>query len=516
MSLKLRLALFNTVFVLLTLSLGLLAVISQTRRVFLDSLDHDLIFRAQMFTRNPGMRGGGPGGQGGQGGQPGQPGQGGQGGRGGQGGQGGEAGQGGDGGQGGPIGPNGPQIGSRPNGEQGFDGQINTDIGRPIRYKPDGKPFNNRELRVLDPVGLAQHENRHAFLSTVPVEGIPTRVITMPIPDPSGGFNYVQFGHDLADFERLKQTQMTTVLFLIPFSVIVAALVGWLLAGKAVKPINDVAVASEKISGSDMSTRLEVKGDDEIGRLSSAFNGMVDRLQLSFNERQKLLDDLHVALEKQRQFVGDASHELRTPLARIRITTSSALEQVSSPAEMKEALEIADRETVHMSNLVDQLLTLARLDSGHAPALEPIILSEIANEAAGKFPPNKANPVTFALDQNVRINGDRDGLIRAVVNLLENAKRYSPEGPIVVSVRNANGQSILSVKDSGIGIEPQYIGRLTERFFRVDDARNRKMGGTGLGLAIVKSIVESSGGKLVIRSEPGQGTEVQLIFPSIS
>jgi len=393
---------------------------------------------------------------------------------------------------------------------------MNNDIGRPIRYKADGKPFNNRETRVLDPVGLSLHENQHPVLSTVPVEGIPTRVITMPVPDPNGGFNYVQFGHDLADFERLKQTQMTTILFLIPFSVLIAALVGWFLAGKAVKPINDVAVASEKISGSDMSTRLEVKGDDEISRLSTAFNSMVDRLQLSFNERQKLLDELKVALEKQRQFVGDASHELRTPLARIRITTSSVLEQESSPAEMKEALEIADRETVHMSNLVDQLLTLARLDSGHTPSLEPLKLSEIASEALRKFPVSTSNQISLEVAVDVRINGDREGLIRAVVNLLENAKRYSPEKPILVSVRSDGGQSVLSVKDNGIGIEPQYLSRLTERFFRVDDARNLKMGGTGLGLAIVKSIVESSGGRLHIQSEPGKGTEVQLIFPAIS
>ena len=512
MSLKLRLALFNTLFVLLTLGLGLFALVSQTRRVFLDSLDHDLVFRAQMFVRGPGQRGGlGGAGAGGFGGASGQGGAGGQGGQPGQGGQGGAGGAGGFGG-----GPNDGPGGLQPGNGQGFDAPINNDIGRPIRYKADGKPFNDRETRVLDPLGLELKETRHPILATVLVEGIPTRVITLAVPDPNASFYFVQFGHDLADFERLKQTQMTTILLLIPFSVLIAALVGWFLAAKAVKPINDVAVASEKISGSDMSTRLEVTGDDEISRLSSAFNGMVDRLQLSFNERQKLLDELKVALEKQRQFVGDASHELRTPLARIRITTSSALEQESSPAEMKEALEIADRETVHMSNLVDQLLTLARLDSGQTPSLSILDLSDVAREATSKFPKRSENPILSDLSPNLMIKGDVEGLIRAVVNLLENAQRYSPEKEVKISTKVIQGKCVLSVRDHGVGIEPQYIARLTERFFRVDDARNRKMGGTGLGLAIVKSIVESSGGQIHIASKPTEGTEVQLIFPAIS
>ncbi len=488
MSLKLRLALFNTLSVLIALSLGLFLLVSQTRRVFSESLDRDLISRARMVARNPNMRG--PGGFGlGQGG-PGGPNQGGS---------------------------NQPGQGNQPNGQprqQGRNGDPpNDDIGRPIRYDNDGKPFDNREHRILDPIALSRKDRDRPILATVQVEGIPTRVITMAIGNREQPIGFVQLGHDLQDFERLKQTQLSTITFLIPFSLILAAGVGWFLAAKAVKPINEVALASEKISGSDMSTRLEIKGDDEIGRLSSAFNGMVDRLQLSFNERQNLLDDLKVALEKQRQFVGDASHELRTPLARIRITTSSALEQESSPEEMKEALEIADRETVHMSNLVDQLLTLARLDSGHAPTLCKINLSEIAKEAARRCSDLEKIPIKFELVPEAFIRGDHDGLIRAVVNLIENAKRYAGEKEILVSTQVSGGQCMLSVKDNGIGIEPQHLARLTERFYRVDDARNRKIGGTGLGLAIVKSIVEANQGVLQIQSKPNEGTEVRLIFP---
>ena len=515
MSLKLRLALVNTIFVLIALGLGFFLIATQTRRAFIESIDHDMNNRAMMMARGPGPNQNGPN-QGGPG-QPGlAPGGGGQ-------------------GQGAPPagqdnppngGPENQNPGNRMGGQggpqgqgqgqnQGPDGPPNDDIGRPVRYDENGKAFDSREPRVLDPQALALKEKKHPIFSTVPVEGIPTRVITVAMP-PGRPAAFLQFGHDLRDFDRLKETQNTTIFFLLPVSILIAAGVGWILAGRAVKPINDVATASEKISGSDMSTRLAVRGDDEIGRLSTAFNGMVDRLQLSFNERQKLLDELKVALEKQRQFVGDASHELRTPLARIRITTSSALEQESSKEEMKEALEIADRETVHMSNLVDQLLMLARLDSGLTPSVSKVDLSNIAREAFGKFPANITKQIRLEVDSPAFAMVDSEGLVRAAINLIENAARYADGKEIVIRTQVIHGQSVLTVRDHGVGIEPQHLSRLTERFYRVDDARNRKMGGTGLGLAIVKSIVESSGGKLQIHSKPGEGTNVEMSFPTVS
>lgn len=533
MSLKLRLALYNTFFVLLALGLGLALLVFQSRNVFLDSLDRELISRGDRMMRNPGLRergllgepafqnrlnrqnpqGGIPQGQGlgpqgndfinpdpeqdpNQGPNPN-----------------------GQLGQGQPGNPNPNNIPPRRPGQQNlglgpeFGGPPNDDIGRPILYDPNGKPIFANDTRILDPVALRQRPERRPIVATVSVEGIPTRVITVPLHGKDKLLGYAQFGHDLQDFQRLKETQSSTILFLLPIAIVLSGAVGWLLAGMAVKPINEVARASEKISDSDMSTRLTVTGNDEIGRLSQSFNAMVDRLQLSFEERQRLFVELQTTLEQQKQFVADASHELRTPLARLRITTSSALEQETSPEEMKEALEIADQETVHMSSLVDQLLTLARLDSDYNPALYPVNLSEVAQEAAAKFPADAPNAISLNLAPNVVIQGDHDSLVRAVVNLIENAKRYSPDKEIVVMTQATPDQVILVVRDHGSGIAPQHIAHLTERFYRVDDARNRKMGGTGLGLAIVKSIVEANKGKLVIQSKLGEGTAVQLIFP---
>lgn len=539
MSLKLRLTLFNTFFVLLTLGLGFTFLVLQTRRVFLDSIDHELMNKANRIQNNPQIRnldhiptpaemnlmaqpappgqeanppqgnGSDPNGANPDGGNP----------------------MGGD-----PQNPqaNGPQGQGRPglrgpNGQLGrgqerrgpfpgpeFAGPPNDDIARPIQLRLDGTPFDSRERQALDPEPLHNLNMRRPVLSSASVEGIPTRVITVPLIGRDKLLAFAQYGHDLHDFDRLKETQLATLFLLLPFALAVSAGVGWFLAGTAVKPIHEVAQASEKISGSDMSTRLTVKGQDEIGRLSLAFNSMVDRLQLSFEERQKLFDELKAALEQQKQFVGDASHELRTPLARLRITTSSALEQESSPAEMREALEIADQETVHMSSLVDQLLTLARLDAGRSPSLYPLSLSEVAREAAAKFPADQPNSVSLTLTPETTIQGDHDGLVRAAVNLIENARRYSPDKQISVSTQISDSEVVLTVRDYGSGIAAEHIPHLTERFYRVDDARNRKMGGTGLGLAIVKSIVEANKGRLVIQSMVGEGTAVQLIFPKIS
>ncbi len=542
MSLKFRLAVLNTFFVLVALGIGIGILVVQTQNVFMGSIDRELFSRADRIMNNPNLRNrdkpfevgeiSGP--------LPGQMRQGG--------GIGSVPNSGNIGfGQGqsdeGPNGPqnpnqpdpNNPQAGQensdptqragqpaqQPNGPgfrmmnsigPEFAGPPNNDIARPIALTISGQNVDSRIKRILDAKAIENKEMMRPVIVTILVEGIPTRVITTPMRGRGKLLGFAQFGHDLQDFDRLKDTQTTTIVFLLPIVLLISAGLGWFLAGMAVKPIERFAAASAKISESDMSTRLEAKGNDEIARLGQSFNAMVDRLQLSFTERQKLFEELQATLEQQKQFVGDASHELRTPLARLRITTSSALEQESTPEEMKEALEIADRETVHMSNLVDQLLVLARLDSAQPPALEPVDLHEVAQEAADKFPVGQLNSVKVE-GASAHILGHHDGLLRAVSNLIENAGRYCPDKPIVVSTQVVDGKAILVVRDQGVGIEAQHIPHLTERFYRVDDARNRKMGGTGLGLAIVKSIVESNDGTMTIQSRVGEGTAVRLSFP---
>lgn len=493
MSLKFRLAFINTFFVILSLGLALSLLVFQSRRVFIESIDREMLNRAERIMNNPqmrdrekplvpGIRNNAMPVRDDQNFDPNQ--------------------------------PPGPRP-NQPGNELGpdFSGPPNDDIARPIAITVDGQAVELRNPRILDRVAIQNKNLQHPIIATVPVEGITTRVITVPLLGQGKLVGFAQYGHDLKDFDRLKDTQVTTIVLLIPFAIVFSGLIGWLLAGAAVRPIEKFAEASTQISASDMSTRLPTKGNDEIAKLGQSFNAMIDRLQLSFEERQRLFEELQNTLEQQKQFVGDASHELRTPLARLRITTSSALEQESTPDEMKEALEIADRETEHMSQLVDQLLTLARLDSGYKPKREPVNLSDIAREAGAKFPSNEPNAVRLELQSDPIIYGDHDGLVRAVINLLENARRYSPDHSILLTTHQAQDQAVLTVKDQGCGIAPEHLPHLTERFYRVDDARNRKLGGTGLGLAIVKSIVEANEGHLSIQSKVGEGTTINLIFP---
>ena len=493
MSLKFRLAFINTFFVLLSLGLALSLLVFQSRRVFIESIDREMLNRAERIMNNPqmrdrekplvpGIRNNAMPLRDDQNFDPNQ-----------------------------PPGPRPNQPGNELGPE--FSGPPNDDIARPIAITVEGQAVDMRNPRILDRVAIKNKNLQHPIIATIPVEGITTRVITVPILGQGKLIGFAQYGHDLKDFDRLKDTQVTTIVLLFPFAIVFSGLIGWLLAGAAVRPIEKFAEASAQISASDMSARLPTKGKDEIAKLGQSFNAMVDRLQFSFEERQRLLEELQATLEQQKQFVGDASHELRTPLARLRITTSSALEQESSPDEMKEALEIADRETEHMSKLVDQLLTLARLDSGYAPKLYPVSLSDVAQESAAKFPTNEPNSIHLKLASDVMILGDHDGIVRAVINLIENARRYSPDKAIDVTTQIADQKAILTVRDHGCGIAPEHLPHLTERFYRVDDARNRKMGGTGLGLAIVKSIVESNQGQLSIQSKVGEGTAIQLIFP---
>jgi two-component system OmpR family sensor kinase len=265
-----------------------------------------------------------------------------------------------------------------------------------------------------------------------------------------------------------------------------------------------------------MDVRLDASSSDELGQLSGTFNSMLDRLQASFRARDAANQKLEANLEAQKQFVADASHELRTPLARLRLTTSGALQQDSDPQELREALEIADRAGVSMTRLVEQLLALARLDQKSELSEESCFVREFLEEAEGVL-----KPLTPGLEvnaqSNARVRGSSGDLARAVINLVDNARRHSPAGaPIVVSTTLSRGSVVVSILDKGEGIEPENLERLGERFYRADAHRNRKDGGAGLGLSIAKAIVERSGGELRIQSQLGSGTAVELILPIYS
>ncbi len=222
-----------------------------------------------------------------------------------------------------------------------------------------------------------------------------------------------------------------------------------------------------------------------------------------------------------RDFVANVSHELRTPLTAIRGSAETLLDgALESPHYAKHFVEMIERHTQRLQRLVEDLLDLARLESGQAPPKKDAVdAAELADAVLATFSDlaaEKGLELTRSLPrEGLKLWGDRRQLEQAVLNLMDNAIKYTQSGGKVgLSFRAEEGGSVIAVSDTGPGIDPQHLPRLFERFYRVDKDRSREMGGTGLGLAIVKHIVQAHGGSLEVDSQPGRGSEFRLIIPA--
>ncbi|MFN8592490.1 MAG: HAMP domain-containing sensor histidine kinase [Thermomicrobiales bacterium] len=294
---------------------------------------------------------------------------------------------------------------------------------------------------------------------------------------------------------------------------------GWMMAGRALRPVDRVTAAAATIAAGDgtatsLAARLPVPPtNDELSRLSATFNAMLNRLEASFRTQER--------------FVADASHELRTPLTAIRGNVDVLLRQLRGPHgaihpdDLEDSLVDIRRESDRMRRLLDDLLTLARSDS-IAGALKsenagPVRLDEIAAEAV-RSAQVLANGQEIELEapRGVEVRGDYDRLHQLLMILLDNAIRHTPAGGrIRVAVAaTEDGAALLAVRDEGEGIAPEHLPHLFERFYRADGARGRSSGGTGLGLAIAHAICEAHKGKISVTSTPGQGTTFLVVLPN--
>lgn len=283
---------------------------------------------------------------------------------------------------------------------------------------------------------------------------------------------------------------------------------GLWLADRALRPVQTITQAAQTISETDLNRRLNLKGRDELAQLANTFDGMLGRLQAAF--------------ERQRQFVADASHELRTPLTIVNLESSRALASKRTVDEYQRALGVIRSENEFMSHLVNDLLTLARMDSGQM-VLEktPLDLSDLALEAVERL-------AQLAERKNVRletgdlpealISGDRRYLLQMLSNLVENGIKYTGGEARRVHVETGlEGDSVwVRVSDSGPGIPPEHLPQLFERFYRVDQARSRaaedESAGSGLGLSIVQWIAAAHAAQVRVESVPGEGTTFEVRF----
>ena len=295
------------------------------------------------------------------------------------------------------------------------------------------------------------------------------------------------------------------VLLIAVVSVIVLAGIGGLfLASRVLKPVEQITQTAQKIEESDLSQRIAVKNDDELGRLASTLNDMIARLEEAFN--------------RQRQFTADASHELRTPLAIMQAEATLALSKERTEADYKKSLETISQESTYMSSVIGKLLFLARSDAGKEQLnfedvdLKDLITGLSTNVEAMAM--DKGIKFTVDAHENLVVRGDKVKLRQLFINILENAVRYTPaDGNISVSLVRKDDSALATISDTGIGIPPEHLPHIFERFYRVDKARSRSDGGVGLGMAIAKYIADSHSGKIEVASQVGKGTTFSVSIP---
>jgi signal transduction histidine kinase len=313
----------------------------------------------------------------------------------------------------------------------------------------------------------------------------------------------------LSEFERLVNSRTLKQLRNYSFGALgvlfVASLgVGWVVAGRVLRPIGRITSVARDIQATDMSRRIELPGpDDELKQLADTFDAMLARLDAAF--------------EAQRQFTADASHELRNPLAIIRTNVDVALaDPHADPDDLRHTMAVVKRASDRMARLVDDLLALARRQE---PTLEHelVDLGVAVYEASEDFMvPAAARDIVLdrAIAPRVVVTGDRDALKRAVANLLDNAVRLAPAGSRIRLATGSEGdRAWIAVADEGPGISAEDQLHVFDRFWRADKARSRADGGTGLGLAIVRQIVEGHGGHVRLQSKVGLGSSFVIWLP---
>jgi heavy metal sensor kinase len=344
-----------------------------------------------------------------------------------------------------------------------------------------------------------------SFASVRTSHGISARVVTWPY-----SINGLPVVIRIARPEEKIKGELTQVLLVIILAFLFAAgfagIGGYILAGRVLAPLNRIIERAKMISAENLSDRLPVDNpDDELGQLTGVLNETFSRLDRAFKEL--------------RRFTSDASHELRTPLTAIRSVGEVGLRKASDERTYRDTISSMLEEVDRLSRMVDNLLTLSRADS-EAIQLEKdhVKLEDLAQEVIdylSVLAEEKNQSLVMEVVESVDALADRGLLRHAIINLVDNAIKYSPPSSTVrVVVKAVRGCPVLEVIDAGPGIPPEHRDHIFERFYRVDKARSRKTDGTGLGLAIAKWAVEANGGRIELETEEGAGSVFRVVLPA--
>lgn len=405
------------------------------------------------------------------------------------------------------------------------------EIAAVVREAPGGAPLETRlesnfgqhefyEIQVADTAGTVRFRTPGLAGQLLPAPAVPStdqqtanvdlrgvgefRVASRLVAGQPDGF-IIQAADSLALYRRELRGLLAVLIGTVPIILGGALAGGYWLSRRALAPVDRLTVAALEISAARLDRRVSVVNpDDELGRLAQAFNGMIERLERSFDEI--------------RRFTADAAHELRTPLAVLRNEAEVTLRADRPPEQYRHVLENQLEEIGRLTRLAEELLFLCREDAGlERTVRQPVRIDRILEQLTGQLQTAaQARELTLALEENpvCVVSSDPDRLCRLFFNLLDNALKYTlPNG--IVRIRGALRRDRIEVvvSDSGVGIPAGHLPRVCERFYRVDPSRSQAIDGTGLGLAICRAIVETHGGNLQIESAPGAGTRVTVSLP---
>ena len=307
---------------------------------------------------------------------------------------------------------------------------------------------------------------------------------------------------DVGQGQLLEQVQQTLRTISIIIAV-VALLLSTVFSRALTRRIARLLKAIRTVREGEYSHRVKMGGNDELTQLAGEFNALTDRLQTTEEVR--------------RRFVSDASHELKTPLASIRLLADSILQNEADPETVQEFVGDIGDEAARLQRITQKLLTLTKLDAAAPEETEAVDVGEVARRAEHMLAPlARAGGVSLhmELEENVRVPGSADGIYQILFNLMENAVKYNlPGGRVEVRVVNWKDQAVITVDDTGVGIPEEDIGKVFDRFYRVDKARSRAAGGTGLGLSIVRDTVSRLGGEVTAQQRQGEGTRFVVTLP---
>jgi heavy metal sensor kinase len=343
-----------------------------------------------------------------------------------------------------------------------------------------------------------------SFLTVATTEGQDVRLYAAPFNLDSRTRIAIIVGRLTREIQDMLSIFRVIIIYSALAVILLAGAGGMFLANRTLKPFDHITDIAREIGEGDLSRRIDIQSEDEMGRLARTLNWMIARLEEAF--------------QKQRQFAADASHELRTPLAIIQAESSLALDKKRTQVEYRRSLELVSQEVSYMSDIIGKLLLLARQDAGSEPLnFQEVNVRDLFTELSSDLEAlAQEKGVAFNLGpmDNLTVKGDRFKLRQLFLNILDNAIRYTASGGTVSSsLVRKNGSAFVSISDTGMGIPAEDLPFIFDRFYRVDKARSRTDGGMGLGLAIASSIAKLHGGDIEVESQVGKGSTFYISLP---